>query len=136
MIEQIEESTNFEPKEDEEKEAISSKQVSISFRSGEFKLDENAKTIIDLQFADIARTFSNARIRIEGNTDNVGNAANNKKLSYARAQSVAQYLQEEYGFDVNRFVIVGNGSDKPIADNSTADGRAANRRTDFELIAE
>lgn len=123
-------------KEDEQKEAISSKQVSISFNSGQYQLDPNAKTIIDLQFADIARTFSNARIRIEGNTDNVGNADNNKKLSYLRAQSVAQYLQQEYGFDENRFVIVGNGSDKPVADNSTAAGRAANRRTDFELIAE
>jgi NitT/TauT family transport system substrate-binding protein len=122
--------------EDKNKEAISSKQISISFRSGEYKLDENAKTIIDLQFADIAKTFSNARIRIEGNTDNVGNPASNKKLSYARAQSVAEYLQKEYGFDKNRFVIVGNGSDKPVASNGTADGRAANRRTDFELIAE
>jgi NitT/TauT family transport system substrate-binding protein len=110
--------------------------VSISFRSGEYKLDANAKTIIDLQFADIARTFSNARIRIEGNTDNVGNANSNKKLSYLRAQSVAQYLQQEYGFDENRFVIVGNGSEKPVSDNSTAAGRAENRRTDFELIAE
>jgi NitT/TauT family transport system substrate-binding protein len=121
--------------EDKTKEAISSKQVSISFRSGEYKLDPNAKTIIDLQFADIARTFSNARIRIEGNTDNVGNPESNKKLSYLRAQSVAQYLQEEYGFDQNRFVIIGNGSDKSIADNNTTTGKAQNRRTDFELIA-
>jgi NitT/TauT family transport system substrate-binding protein len=122
--------------EDKTKEAISTKQVSISFRSAEYKLDENSKYIIDKEFGDIAKAFSNARIRIEGNTDNVGNPESNKKLSYLRAQSVAQYLQAEYGFDADRFVIIGNGSEKPVADNNTADGKSQNRRTSFELIAE
>jgi NitT/TauT family transport system substrate-binding protein len=121
---------------DETKEAISTKQVSISFRSGEFRLDENSKYIIDKEFADIAKAFSNARIRIEGNTDNVGNPASNKTLSYKRAKSVAEYLQAEYGFDSRRFIIIGNGSDKPVAGNNTADGKSQNRRTDFELVAE
>ena len=122
--------------DDKTKEAISTKQVSISFRSAEYQLDDNAKYIIDKEFGDIAKAFSNARIRIEGNTDNVGNYDSNKKLSYLRAQAVAQYLQSEYGFDADRFVIIGNGSDKPVADNNTADGKAKNRRTSFELIAE
>jgi NitT/TauT family transport system substrate-binding protein len=121
---------------DKTKEAISTKQVSINFRSAEYKLDENSKYIIDKEFGDIAKAFSNARIRIEGNTDNVGNPENNKKLSYLRAQAVAQYLQSEYGFDADRFVIIGNGSEKPVADNNTPDGRSQNRRTSFELIAE
>ena len=52
--------------------AISTKPVSINFKTGQFALTENAKTIIDLQFADVAKTFGNTKIRIEGNTDNVG----------------------------------------------------------------
>ena len=44
-------------------------------------LDDNAKTIIDLQFTDIAKAFSNSRIRIEGNTDNVGSRSSNVELS-------------------------------------------------------
>lgn len=115
-------------------EAISTKQVSINFPSGSYTLDENMKTIIDLQFLDIAKSFANSRIRIEGNTDNTGSRQSNIIISKKRAQAVADYLINEHGFDKNRFVIIGNGPDKPVAGNNTSDGRAQNRRTDFELI--
>ena len=59
--------------------AIASKPVSINFASGKFALDENSKTIIDLQFADVAKSFANARWRFEGNTSNVGAKANKEK---------------------------------------------------------
>jgi len=97
-------------------------------------LDENSKYIIDNEFVDIAKAFSNSRIRIEGNTDNTGSAATNKALSLKRAQSVADYLVSTYNMPRNRFIVVGNGPDKPVADNSTASGKAKNRRTDFELV--
>ncbi|MEM9824174.1 MAG: phosphate ABC transporter substrate-binding/OmpA family protein, partial [Bacteroidota bacterium] len=119
---------------DKTKSAIASKQVSISFRTGEFQLDENSKYIIDNEFVDIAKAFSNSRIRIEGNTDNTGSASGNKRLSLKRAQAVANYLIETYGMPRNRFIVVGNGPDKPVATNSTDAGRAKNRRTDFELV--
>jgi len=115
-------------------DAISTKKVSISFASGQYQLDDNTKYIIDHEFVEIAKGFSNSRIRIEGNTDNTGSASQNRKLSQQRAQAVADYLQTAYGFDSNRFVIVGNGPDKPVSDNSTEDGRKKNRRTDFELL--
>lgn len=121
---------------DETKAAIATKQVSIRFRTGEFHLDENAKYIIDKEFVDIARAFGNSRIRIEGNTDSTGDYTRNVQLSRQRAQSVADYFVNEYGMPRNRFVIVGNGPDKPVASNNTDAGRAQNRRTDFELIAE
>jgi NitT/TauT family transport system substrate-binding protein len=117
-----------------ESEAISTKQVSINFPSGVYSLDENMKTIIDMQFLDIAKSFANSRIRIEGNTDNTGNRENNIMISKKRAEAVAEYLINEHHFDRNRFVIIGNGPDDPVASNSTADGRAKNRRTDFEII--
>jgi NitT/TauT family transport system substrate-binding protein len=125
--------------QDADAEAISSKKISINFRTGEYLLDENAKQIIDIQFTPIAKAFSNARIRIEGNTDNVGSRELNLSLSKRRAQSVADYLVAEHNMPANRFVIVGNGPDKPVAGcetNNTEDCRARNRRTDFEIIAE
>lgn len=118
-------------------EALAVKPVRINFETGRHQLSENAKTIIDLQFADVARSFSTMRIRIEGNTDNVGNRAMNMELSQKRAQAVADYLHQTYGMDRNRFIIVGNGPDKPVAGcetNASEDCRAKNRRTDFQLI--
>ena len=118
------------------KEAIATKEVSISFRTGEYRLDENAKYIIDREFLDIAKAFSNLRIRIEGNTDNTGSRATNINLSLKRANAVADYLINTHRMARNRFVIIGNGPDKPVATNNTPEGRAQNRRTDFELVGE
>ena len=134
-----EKSKEFKPATEEEKTApaISSKPVSINFATGQYALDPNAQTIIDLQFADVARQFSNMRVRIEGNTDNVGAREMNMRLSQQRAKSVADYLQKTYGMPVNRFVIIGNGPDKPVAGcetNATEQCKAKNRRTEFQLI--
>ncbi len=116
------------------KEAIATKRVSINFPTGVSTLDDEAKRVIDLEFVPIARAFGNARIRIEGNTDNVGSKQSNIELSKKRAQSVAAYLTREYAMDTDRFIVIGNGPDKPISNNSTPSGRALNRRTDFELV--
>jgi NitT/TauT family transport system substrate-binding protein len=118
------------------KEAVATKRVSISFRTGEFLLDDNAKYIVDNEMVPIAKAFANSRIRVEGNTDNVGSAAANIALSKKRAQAVVDYLVKEYNMPRNRFTVVGNGPDKPVADNGSEDGRRKNRRTDFELVEE
>ena len=118
------------------KEAIATKRVSINFRTGEYQLDENAKYIIDKEFVEIARAFANSRIRIEGNTDNVGSRASNIALSQKRADAVRDYLVSEHGMPRNRFIVIGNGPDNPVADNGTSAGKAKNRRTDFELVRE
>ena len=133
-------SKEFTPASDEEKAAppIAVKPVTISFATGQHNLDANAKTIIDLQFADVAKSFANTRVRIEGNTDNVGGRTMNMNLSKKRAQAVADYLKSAYGIQSNRFVIVGNGPDKPVPGcetNATDDCKAKNRRTEFQLIA-
>jgi len=117
-------------------QAFTTKRVTITFPTGSSTLDDNAKYVIQSQFGQIARAFSNSRVRIEGNTDNVGSGSVNQALSLRRAASVASFLAHEYRFDANRFVLVGNGPAKPVADNNTEDGRSKNRRTDFELISE
>jgi len=116
--------------------AVSTKQVTVSFPTGSATLSEDSKYKIDREFLEIAQNFANARIRISGNTDNTGSYQGNVTLSKRRAQAVASYLSNEHGFDRNRFVVVGNGPDYPTASNGSAEGRAQNRRTDFELISE
>lgn len=116
-------------------EEISNKKLTIEYPINGDMLDNDAKSLIDREFAGIAKQFSGARIRIEGNTDNTGNVAYNVDLSKRRAQSVANYLIKEYGFDVNRFVVVGNGPKKAIEDGVSGSNQKY-RTTDFQLVAE
>ena len=121
------------------KESLSSKKVSISFNTGQYQLGENAKQLIDIQFTPIAKVFANARIRIEGNTDNVGSRSSNITLSKRRAQSVVDYLIDQHNMPANRFIIIGNGPDKPVKgceSNQNAACKSKNRRTDFELVVD
>jgi outer membrane protein OmpA-like peptidoglycan-associated protein len=74
-------------------------------------------------------------VRVEGHTDSRGNDASNKSLSQKRADSVVKYLVAR-GVDRARLEAVGFGEDKPIADNSTDEGRSANRRVDFVITGD
>lgn len=65
---------------------------------------------------------------IEGHTDDTGNAAYNKTLSERRARAVEMLLVEQYGVAADRISSAGYGMERPIADNSTVEGREANRR--------
>ena len=112
---------------------ILTKTVSVYFPTGSASLDENAKAVLDTQVVDLAATFGSAYLRIAGNTDNGGGRDANVRLSRARADAVTQFLVSK-GFDRNKFDVVGHGPDKPIASNDTDEGRAKNRRTDFEVI--
>src|SRR5207247_2471426 len=85
---------------------------------------DNVNFFIDTQLAPTAKTAGGARIRIEGNTDNVGSPDMNQSLSERRAQAVADYLVSKYGFDSHRFIVVGNGARKPVASNDSDSGRA------------
>jgi OOP family OmpA-OmpF porin len=73
-----------------------------------------------------------SRVRIEGHTDNVGKSADNMKLSQDRAAAVVKWLSD-HGMNKDRLLAVGFGDTKPIKDNSSEDGRAQNRRTEFHL---
>jgi OOP family OmpA-OmpF porin len=67
-------------------------------------------------------------VTIEGHTDSVGSAEYNKGLSLRRAKTVADVLIKEFGVAPERVSVAGYGEEKPIADNSTEDGRQRNRR--------
>ncbi|AUX22983.1 hypothetical protein SOCEGT47_034990 [Sorangium cellulosum] len=73
-------------------------------------------------------------LRIEGHTDSDGEDALNQTLSEKRAMSVARWLVAK-GHDCKRFIAVGFGESKPVADNNTPEGKAQNRRTGFFIAA-
>jgi NitT/TauT family transport system substrate-binding protein len=119
--------------------AYAAKPISVTYASGSSRLTQEGMTKIDMEFADVAKQFSHSRIRVEGNTDNVGTVegvhdAQGVALSQRRAQSVVEYLASKYGFDRKRFIAIGHGPYNPMADNETEAGRALNRRTEFFLL--
>jgi outer membrane protein OmpA-like peptidoglycan-associated protein len=79
------------------------------------------RTIADIR--DVLRDYRGRKVTVEGHTDSVGSDEYNERLSYARARAVADQL----GGDVE---VRGFGERRPIASNSTADGRARNRRVE------
>lgn len=72
------------------------------------------------------------KVRVEGHTDNKGDAKRNRKLSADRAASVVKWLTKN-GIDAARLTSVGFGQDKPIASNDTEDGRKKNRRVELHI---
>jgi OmpA-OmpF porin, OOP family len=98
----------------------------VNFAIASAQLTEGSKTQLD-DLVKIMKAFPNVHIKVDGHTDNVGNAAGNLRLSQARAASVKAYLGA-HGVEGGRIATAGFGSTKPVADNATAEGKAQNRR--------
>lgn len=103
----------------------------IQFETGSAKIKTTSYGDID-QIVEIMKQYTFTRFAIEGHTDNTGKADANKALSQQRADAVKSYIAQK-GIDGNRLQAVGYGSDKPIAANTTAAGRAQNRRVEIHL---
>ncbi len=73
-------------------------------------------------------------IKIVGHTDNTGNVDYNQTLSEKRAKSVFDYLMVDQGVSSKRMEYEGKGVHEPVADNSTAEGRALNRRVEIIIL--
>lgn len=115
-------------------EAFSTKSVTVEYASGSSKLSEDAMIALDTAVVNTIKAFAGARIRISGNTDDVGSDETNVPLSLRRAESVRDYLANKFGYDRDRFIVEGNGSRNPVAQGATAAARAKNRRTDVAVI--
>ncbi len=113
---------------------IFTKPLTIQFATGSAELSGAGRQLLDAKVVPLLQTASNAFFRVEGNTDNVGNHDSNVALSQRRANAVVQYLVAK-GFSSDRLIPVGNGPDKPMADNGSASGRQLNRRTDIKVVA-
>ncbi len=103
----------------------------IQFETGSDKLTEASAPVLE-KLAGILDNFPNYNVRIAGHTDSQGAAKKNQDLSERRANTCVQKLIE-LGIEAGRLSSKGFGESKPIATNKTANGRAKNRRVEFEL---
>lgn len=110
----------------------------LLFKSGSYDINEKAKEVLG-KVALVLKNQPDIEFMVEGHTDNVaykgnGLLADNWDLSVKRATSVVRVLQSQYGLNPANMAAAGRSEYKPIADNTTADGRAANRRTRIVIL--
>ncbi|MBO4347081.1 MAG: flagellar motor protein MotB [Lachnospiraceae bacterium] len=109
---------------------------SLLFNSGDAKLKDESLPLMS-QIAKILERYSEGIIEVEGHTDNVpmhgAKYSDNDELSSARAISVFRYLVDHTDIDPSRIKHSGRGEYVPVADNSTAEGRALNRRVEIKI---
>ncbi|TWI43967.1 OOP family OmpA-OmpF porin [Pseudoduganella flava] len=103
----------------------------IEFESGQATLTPAGRAILDEMVAAMQK-LKGRKIEIIGHTDSAGLRASNVNLSQARAATVKSYLAA-HGIPEELLSASGQGPDRPIASNDTADGRARNRRIEFRL---
>jgi len=114
-----------------EKEIKITEQVKFKFNSAE--LLKESDTILEAVRAVLEAHPEITKLRVEGHTDNVGDAGYNKKLSGRRADSVMKWLID-HKVDKGRLVAAGFGMEEPIDVNTTEQGRANNRRVAFTIL--
>lgn len=106
----------------------------VNFRVGSSRLDEEAKRKLD-EVAVTAITMRGYTLEITGYASADGSAAANKRLSQRRAQAVIDYLVETHNIPLRRIgTSYGFGEKQAIADNSTREGRAQNRRVEIKIL--
>lgn len=139
--------------EDEMRKALESKEVTISelkgkltvnildrilFDSGEADLKAEGEKILE-KIAGVLTQHTNRQIHVIGHTDDVPirrKFLSNWELSTARATAAVRFLQEKAGVDPHRLGALGYGEFHPIAPNTTAEGRAKNRRIEVVILPE
>jgi len=104
----------------------------IEFESGSANLTPVGQSILNELLVPM-RQIGNARVQIIGHTDNVGNPQANVALSQARAEAVRSYFRQQ-GVPDAGLSVLGLGAAQPVADNSTPQGRARNRRIQFKVL--
>jgi len=103
----------------------------ITFKTDSAEVDPSFYKVLN-SVDIILKKYDKTVIEVAGHTDSTGSADYNQKLSERRANSVAQYLESQ-GLATNRVVTIGAGETHPVADNSTPQGRQANRRVELTL---
>ncbi len=143
--------------EDEMRAALESKDVTISrlqgkltvnildrvlFDSGEAELKAGGEMVLR-KVAEVLSQHPQLKVHVVGHTDNVpiraaakNRFASNWELSTARATAAVRFLTEKAGVDPRRLGAVGYGEFRPVADNTTAEGRAQNRRIALTILSE
>ena len=109
-------------------------EVSVNFGFDKAVLTKKDRDALDQFAAQVAGTKSYI-LQVTGGTDSTGSAAYNYDLSQRRARSVVQYLASQHNIPAHNFYLIGIGKDQEVAPNSTAEGRAKNRRVEIQLLS-
>lgn len=110
----------------------------LLFTTGSYDITEKAKGVLG-KVATVLKNQPDLEFMVEGHTDNIPFSSNspisdNWDLSVKRATTVVRLLQTKYGLDPAKMVAAGRGEYSPVADNSTKEGKAANRRTRIVVL--
>jgi peptidoglycan-associated lipoprotein len=105
-----------------------------NFKFGKAALPDEARVRIDEVVQQLKSNPNGAYIEVEGYTDSLGSKDYNQKLGLDRAESVKRYLYEQHQIPLHRINVISYGADKPVAPNSTREGRAKNRRVVIKVL--
>lgn len=105
----------------------------VYFATAKYNIDANSKLALD-KLVKIFSEYPETNLLIEGHTDDVGKDNYNLGLSQKRAEAVANYLKAT-GLPSARLITKWYGETQPVSDNSTAEGKALNRRVQFVITA-
>lgn len=105
----------------------------VLFGTNQSSLNTSASNSLD-KLTTVLNSYPQTNLEVDGHTDNTGTDAYNQKLSEQRANSVASYLKGK-GISSGRISTMGKGETYPKYDNNTEDGRAGNRRVEFQITA-
>ena len=111
--------------------AVLSFKEPINFKYNSDAMDAKSNATVD-KVAEALKKYPNAKVRVAGYTDSLGNAAYNMDLSERRAHAVAERLVQD-GVPAANVSYIGYGVANPVATNKTAEGRAQNRRVELEV---
>jgi OOP family OmpA-OmpF porin len=101
----------------------------INFDTGKATIQPSSESVLN-EIVKLLQDDPSLKLRVEGHTDNVGAAAANQSLSEKRAQAVVAWLTG-HGIAADRLTAKGFGASKPVAENTTDEGRAKNRRVEL-----
>ncbi len=104
----------------------------IEFEVGKSEITVKGRAIVDEMILALEK-LKGQKVEVIGHTDDQGLRANNLALSQARAEAVKTYFASR-GIDINLIAASGAGPDRPVASNSTGEGRARNRRIEFRIF--
>jgi chemotaxis protein MotB len=109
----------------------------LLFKNGSYEVVDNANSVLS-KVATVLKNQPTIEFMVEGHTDSNpfknGQLVDNWDLSVKRATSVVRILQKKYGLDPSKMSAAGRAEYLPLNDNSTAQGRAANRRTRIVIL--
>ena len=111
----------------------------LLFKSGKYEVTNDAKVVLG-KVAKVLKNQPGMEYMVEGHTDNVpfksGELVDNWDLSVKRATAVVRLLQNQYGLEPSQLIAAGRGEYKPLTGNTSAEGKAANRRTRIVIMPE